>query len=73
MVVYPSSKRSAEDRSLLSLIIIYSNRHHAGTYDKATNTGGSSGAGMRYEKEGGDTPDTDADTSIPLYSLVLYN
>jgi len=28
--------------------------HHAGTYDKETGTGGSSGAGMRYEKEGGD-------------------
>jgi peroxiredoxin len=28
--------------------------HSAGTYDKQTNTGGSNGAGMRYEKEGGD-------------------
>lgn len=28
--------------------------HSAGTYDAATNTGGSNGAGMRYEKEGGD-------------------
>ncbi|KAL2400166.1 Cytochrome c peroxidase, mitochondrial [Exophiala dermatitidis] len=28
--------------------------HSAGTYDLATNTGGSNGAGMRYEKEGGD-------------------
>ncbi len=28
--------------------------HSAGTYDKETNTGGSNGAGMRYEKEGGD-------------------
>jgi len=28
--------------------------HHAGTFDKETGTGGSSGAGMRYEKEGGD-------------------
>ncbi|KAK7976706.1 hypothetical protein PG989_015169 [Apiospora arundinis] len=28
--------------------------HSAGTYCKETNTGGSNGAGMRYEKEGGD-------------------
>ncbi|KAK5074313.1 hypothetical protein LTR51_004900 [Lithohypha guttulata] len=28
--------------------------HSAGTYCSATNTGGSNGAGMRYEKEGGD-------------------
>ncbi|KIW52145.1 hypothetical protein PV05_07810 [Exophiala xenobiotica] len=28
--------------------------HAAGTYCAATNTGGSNGAGMRYEKEGGD-------------------
>lgn len=28
--------------------------HSAGTYDAATDTGGSNGAGMRYEKEGGD-------------------
>ncbi|KAI1472633.1 heme peroxidase [Daldinia caldariorum] len=28
--------------------------HSAGTYCAATNTGGSNGAGMRYEKEGGD-------------------
>lgn len=28
--------------------------HSAGTYDASTNTGGSNGAGMRYEKEGGD-------------------
>ncbi|KAH8676210.1 cytochrome c peroxidase [Xylariales sp. PMI_506] len=28
--------------------------HSAGTYDAATKTGGSNGAGMRYEKEGGD-------------------
>ncbi|KAI0155126.1 peroxiredoxin [Xylariaceae sp. FL1272] len=28
--------------------------HSAGTYDKETNTGGSNGAGMRYEEEGGD-------------------
>jgi cytochrome c peroxidase len=28
--------------------------HSAGTYDKATGTGGSNGAGMRYEHEGGD-------------------
>ncbi|EXJ77635.1 heme-binding peroxidase [Capronia epimyces CBS 606.96] len=28
--------------------------HSAGTYDVTTNTGGSNGAGMRYEKEGGD-------------------
>lgn len=28
--------------------------HSAGTYDATTNTGGSNGAGMRYEKEGGD-------------------
>lgn len=29
-------------------------RHSAGTYDVATDTGGSNGAGMRYEAEGGD-------------------
>lgn len=29
-------------------------RHSAGTYDLATDTGGSNGAGMRYEAEGGD-------------------
>ncbi|PNS16629.1 hypothetical protein CAC42_4593 [Sphaceloma murrayae] len=28
--------------------------HSAGTYDSATDTGGSNGAGMRYEAEGGD-------------------
>ncbi|KAH7233104.1 putative heme-binding peroxidase [Fusarium tricinctum] len=28
--------------------------HSSGTYDKATDTGGSNGAGMRYEAEGGD-------------------
>ncbi|CAO1623862.1 unnamed protein product [Parajaminaea phylloscopi] len=28
--------------------------HSSGTFDKATNTGGSNGAGMRWEKEGGD-------------------
>ncbi|KAI0105056.1 peroxiredoxin [Nemania sp. FL0031] len=28
--------------------------HSAGTYDLASNTGGSNGAGMRYEAEGGD-------------------
>ena len=28
--------------------------HSAGTYCAATNTGGSNGAGMRYEREGGD-------------------
>ncbi|GAA6013427.1 hypothetical protein JCM10207_008840 [Rhodosporidiobolus poonsookiae] len=28
--------------------------HASGTYDKETNTGGSNGAGMRYECEGGD-------------------
>ncbi|RMD43185.1 hypothetical protein DV735_g1943, partial [Chaetothyriales sp. CBS 134920] len=28
--------------------------HSSGTYDTATKTGGSNGAGMRYEKEGGD-------------------
>lgn len=29
-------------------------RHSAGTYDEETDTGGSNGAGMRYEAEGGD-------------------
>lgn len=29
-------------------------RHSAGTYDAETGTGGSNGAGMRYEAEGGD-------------------
>ena len=28
--------------------------HASGTYDQATKTGGSQGAGMRYEAEGGD-------------------
>ena len=28
--------------------------HASGTFDKASNTGGSNGAGMRYEEEGGD-------------------
>lgn len=28
--------------------------HSAGTYDAETDTGGSNGAGMRYESEGGD-------------------
>jgi len=31
-----------------------SSRHSSGTYDEATDTGGSNGAGMRYEAEGGD-------------------
>lgn len=31
-----------------------SNRHSSGTYDAFTDTGGSNGAGMRYEYEGGD-------------------
>lgn len=31
-----------------------SDRHSCGTYDAETDTGGSNGAGMRYEKEGGD-------------------
>jgi hypothetical protein len=29
-------------------------RHSSGTYDAETDTGGSNGAGMRYEAEGGD-------------------
>jgi len=29
-------------------------RHSSGTYDEETDTGGSNGAGMRYESEGGD-------------------
>ena len=29
-------------------------RHSSGTYDEDTDTGGSNGAGMRYEAEGGD-------------------
>jgi peroxiredoxin len=33
---------------------LQSNRHSAGTYDAETDTGGSNGAGMRYEAEGGD-------------------
>jgi len=28
--------------------------HSSGTYDAETDTGGSNGAGMRYEQEGGD-------------------
>lgn len=34
------------------LIVLF--RHSAGTYDVASDTGGSNGAGMRYEGEGGD-------------------
>jgi hypothetical protein len=33
---------------------IYALRLHSGTYCKETDTGGSNGAGMRYESEGGD-------------------
>ena len=32
----------------------HNDRHSAGTYDAETDTGGSNGAGMRYEAEGGD-------------------
>ena len=33
---------------------MHTQRHSAGTYDAETDTGGSNGAGMRYEAEGGD-------------------
>lgn len=36
------------------LLTIVNHRHSAGTYDAETDTGGSNGAGMRYEAEGGD-------------------
>jgi peroxiredoxin len=35
-------------------ILTAASRHSAGTYDLETDTGGSNGAGMRYEAEGGD-------------------
>lgn len=35
-------------------ILTQIHRHSAGTYDAGTDTGGSNGAGMRYEAEGGD-------------------
>lgn len=35
-----------------SILMLY--RHSSGTYDAATDNGGSNGAGMRYESEGGD-------------------
>lgn len=38
----------------LQLLTTTSPRHSAGTYDAASDTGGSNGAGMRYEAEGGD-------------------
>ena len=37
-----------------TLILISIKRHSSGTYDEETDTGGSNGAGMRYEAEGGD-------------------
>jgi cytochrome c peroxidase len=40
--------------SLSSSQLTDRNRHSAGTYDAETDTGGSNGAGMRYEAEGGD-------------------
>lgn len=41
--------------SLFNATVLYlSHRHSAGTYDAETDTGGSNGAGMRYESEGGD-------------------
>ena len=39
---------------LLLLALTQKYRHSAGTYDQETDTGGSNGAGMRYEAEGGD-------------------
>ena len=38
----------------MSHLLISFARHSSGTYDEATDTGGSNGAGMRYEAEGGD-------------------
>ena len=35
-------------------LLLHYHRHSAGTYDAETGTGGSNGAGMRYEAEGGD-------------------
>lgn len=37
-----------------NFVPVSSHRHSAGTYDAETDTGGSNGAGMRYEAEGGD-------------------
>ena len=36
------------------IFLIIAFRHSSGTYDAETDTGGSNGAGMRYEAEGGD-------------------
>lgn len=44
-----SSYHSSRDSQTLTIT-----RHSAGTYDVETDTGGSNGAGMRYEAEGGD-------------------
>jgi cytochrome c peroxidase len=43
---------SSLKKSLLSLVLIRD--MNSGTYCKDTDTGGSNGAGMRYEQEGGD-------------------
>ena len=41
-------------RSLSRTGLTIAFRHSSGTYDAETDTGGSNGAGMRYESEGGD-------------------
>lgn len=47
-------KQPAYDDGSAGPVLVRLAWHSAGTYDAATNTGGSNGAGMRYEKEGGD-------------------
>lgn len=48
--------RLLHSRLILTLLLacMYALRLHSGTYCKETDTGGSNGAGMRYESEGGD-------------------
>lgn len=45
--------------------------HASGTYDKNTGTGGSDGAGMRYEKEGGDPANNGLQVCTLLPFLIL--
>ncbi|PKX94960.1 putative cytochrome c peroxidase [Aspergillus novofumigatus IBT 16806] len=47
--------------------------HSAGTYDLETDTGGSNGAGMRYEAEGGDPPTPASSTAGPSSSPSRRN
>ncbi|GAA5913898.1 hypothetical protein JCM6882_004390 [Rhodosporidiobolus microsporus] len=47
-------KKPDYDDGSIGPILVRLAWHASGTYDKETNTGGSNGAGMRYECEGGD-------------------